>query len=900
MKVLSRIMFPLTVMAAATAGVVDIGQPPVRTRSMVIQKEGAAPDTVIYVHDGYKLKRTGNFTEENPDSLLMFEDAVDTLNAKDTIPVLTARDTIKVPDSLRLTDPFRYKYYVALFDSLTRRIVCDSLKAEYDSLRRLPDSVRTASDSLLAIRDSIDWKRVDSIYVSDSTALAKAAFTTKYLSWSTKKRREYDTEQMVPLKLAEMDSLKEFNDKHQSLKDSLIENTPRILESYSIPDSMAFKRIVTWTEDRDFGGIKGLSTPDTTFNYRFYDHRWQREDVNASWLGVPGSPVQKYDFFQRTSREGVTFNDALEAWSYDPGNLPHFNTKTPYTELCYYGTILASNSKESDNLHLFTTQNITPAFNFQLLYDRYGGGGFMENEETKNNNAIVATNYLGRKYQMHAGFIHNVLSMGENGGAQDPTWIRDTLLEDSRDVPVMLKSASSKTSKNTIFLDQQFRIPFNFINKIKARKDSTFTYDADSLDRNLTTAFIGHSSELSFYDRTYGDKIEMSDAAARYFYNNVFNYNQTASADTQKVTKLDNKVYMRLQPWASDAPLSKLDVGLGDRFLQYRDSTTARPLKHTENSIYFYAGVGGQFKQAVTWSAKGSYTIAGSNFGDFSIEADAGLALHPFRRAKNSPLNVGAHFESTLTEPSFYQKCMNANHFKWANDFSKISSTKIQGHLDIPYWRLSAQVGYALLANTVYYDSLGIARQHNGAMSVLSASVRKDLVFGPVHLENRALLQLSSDQNVVPVPLLALNARWYAQFVVQNDPITARPILQMQAGVNVWYNTAWHSPAWNPNIGVFYNQNTNLYNNGPVFDVFVNMQWKRAVIFIKYQNAGRGWPMRKRDYFSADRYALNTPGIDALKLGIYWPFYTQPAKHHSSSEGGKSSPANGGAKASRR
>ena len=40
----------------------------------------------------------------------------DTLAVLDTIPKLTARDTIPVPDSLRFTDPFRYKYYVALRD----------------------------------------------------------------------------------------------------------------------------------------------------------------------------------------------------------------------------------------------------------------------------------------------------------------------------------------------------------------------------------------------------------------------------------------------------------------------------------------------------------------------------------------------------------------------------------------------------------------------------------------------------------------------------------------------------------------------------------------------------------------------------------------------------------------
>ena len=55
-------------------------------------------------------------------------------------------------------------------------------------------------------------------------------------------------------------------------------------------------------------------------------------------------------------------------------------------------------------------------------------------------------------------------------------------------------------------------------------------------------------------------------------------------------------------------------------------------------------------------------------------------------------------------------------------------------------------MGYALLANNVYYDTLGIVRQNATPMSVLSAALTKDFAFGPVHLDNRALLQFSSNQ----------------------------------------------------------------------------------------------------------------------------------------------------------
>ena len=155
-------------------------------------------------------------------------------------------------------------------------------------------------------------------------------------------------------------------------------------------------------------------------------------------------------------------------------------------------------------------------------------------------------------------------------------------------------------------------------------------------------------------------------------------------------------------------------------------------------------------------------------------------------------------------------------------------------------------------------------------MSVLSASVTKDMAFGPLHLDNRVLFQVSSNQAAVPVPTLAVNARWYLQFDITRD------VMQLQLGANVWYNTKYYSPGWNPAVGVFYNQAREKYNNGPVIDAFVNVQWKRACIFVKLENIGQGWPMDKFDYFSADRFIRTQR---ALKFGIYWPFYLQSSQN---------------------
>ena len=741
-----------------------------------------------------------------------------------------------------------------------------------DSMALAVDTVVRISprDSFKATLDSALWDKLDSLWLADSTARAKAEFEAWYAGLSRQERKKYDLEQKVKLKMAQADSLKKVREERQNIRDSIAETTPRILETYALPDSLHYKRIVAWTVDPDFGKLEPY-LPDTTYNYHFHDLPFHRQDVNATWLGVSGSPMQYYNWFLRGQGDRVDFYEAYEPWTYSHGTLPHYNTKTPYTELGYFGTLFAGKEKESDNLHLFTTQNITPALNFSLLYDRFGGGGILEREVTANKTTVAQVNYLGKRYTMHAGYIGNTVNREENGGIADIGWIRDTTV-DGRDIRVNLSDAKSKTKKRTVFLDQQLRIPFTFINRLRARRDSSYHFNADSLDRDITTAYVGHSTEWTTWTRLYTDNIFNDSEAA--FYNNVSRYGQS-SIDSLRTMRLDNKVYLRLQPWSSEGIVSKLDVGIGDYLEHNFDSTTVRPTRHVENSVYLYAGAEGQLRGNAFWNAKASYVILGADFGDLNVEANAEFRFYPFRRARKSPVSLSASFGTSLLEPGWYQQHLNLNHYSWDNEFGKISTTTVRGRLDIPYWKLSADVGYALLGNTVYYDAKGIARQHGPAMSVLSASLRKEFVLGPVHLDHRALLQLSSEPEVVPLPTLALNLRYYLQFVVQRDELR-RNVMVMQIGADAYANTPWYAPAWNPNFGVFYNQAERQYTNGPWFDIFVNVQWKRACVFIKYQNAGGGWPLLHPDYFSADRYIVTKSGMEGLKFGIYWPFYIQP------------------------
>ena len=808
----------------------------------------------------------------------------------DTSSVLTARDTIIAPDSLKEADPFFYKYYVAVKDSATRAQV---------------------RDSLIQAQDTLELLKLDSLYIKDSTEVAIAKHNAWYASLSKKERKKYDYEQALPAKIAEMKRKMEIKDSIKAAKDSIIAETPRILETFAIPDSMQYKRIITWKEDRHFHDVK-LQPFDTTYNYHFNEYPYYHEDINTTWLGVSGSPEQSYNYFKRASTENAIFYTTSQRYSYSPETLPNYNTKTPHTELAYWGTLFANKDKEESNIKVLTTQNILPELNLTLEYRRYGGNGLLKREDTNNRTAVISGNYMGKRYLMHTGFIYNKVARSENGGIVDNFWIRDTTV-DAREIDIYLKDASSTTKKNTVFLDQSYRIPFTFIENLKGRKErlrkaavrdsimasgdsaaiaqlldkealeleeSEADADTASINKDITTAIIGHSSEYSVFRRIYQDNISKSDEFGRKFYNDRFYLNPTTSADSLRVMKFENRFFIRLQPWKDDGIVSKLDVGIGDKLANYFSFKRTDYIQGSSNTLlnsaYLYAGAKGQYKKYFTWDARGEYTFLGYEVNDFGIHANMTFSAYPFRRAKNSPLTLKAHFETTLKEPDYYEQHLCTNHYMWDNDFGKISTTKLGAELEIPRWDLDAAFDYALLSNNIYYDTEGIVRQNSAPMSVMSASLRKDFKVWKLHFENEGLFQLSSNKDVLPLPMLALNLRYYLQFDV------VKKVMQMQIGANIAFTTKWYAPAFNPVLGVFHNQNVAEYGNCPYIDAFVNIQWKRACIFVKLVNANMGWPNKSADYFSADGYIAPQR---AIKFGISWPFYIQPGKNNSSTSG---------------
>ena len=182
---LKRFWFPAIVVCVIAFHAVGMGVGPSEGDpgyGFISATRSPKPDTIKYKNQFIKSGQDRSLT-----------DTASWLTPIDTTPQLTARDTIFPPDSLKDIDPFRYKYYVALIDSLTHKIVSDSLKQAGDSL---------------------DWPVLDSLYELEAAARKKAAYDEWYNSLSKDEKKKLEIEKKERLLRQKADSIQEIGRAH--------------------------------------------------------------------------------------------------------------------------------------------------------------------------------------------------------------------------------------------------------------------------------------------------------------------------------------------------------------------------------------------------------------------------------------------------------------------------------------------------------------------------------------------------------------------------------------------------------------------------------------------------------------------------------------------------------------
>ncbi len=635
------------------------------------------------------------------------------------------------------------------------------------------------------------------------------------------------------------------------------------LESYFFNDSIRALSNFKWNIRRGYNRVD-IQPLDTTLENWRIDYPFYLDGVGDIAQGALGQTSLPLNYFKRPESFDFSFADPYYAYTYNMENVPFYNSKRPLIRMTY----IESGQKRyrEENFGIMHAQNISPTTGFNIDYKARGTRGQYDRSRTKNHNLSVAFSHTGRRYALHAGFYNNHIEQQENGGVVGEWAISDTVFELPSGVPMKLASAEAQNiyRNNAFFVTQSFGIP------LQPLTESDFSM------AGLSAVYVGHAFEYSSWSKVYSDirapytderagRDENGDfvsAEGEYYEDWYINPERTRDSIYERV--ISNRVFVQAQPWDRDGVVGTLDAGIGidlHTYSQFRleDYLSGDYEKVKKTSWFAYGSVGGKIKKYVDWDANLKFYPSGYRGGDINIGAHLALT----GRLRGHPLILEGRFSMNRRSPNFWQENLFSNHYVWSTPLNKENETRFEVKFSLPDFAFEAGAWQGVVDNKIYYGADSRIAQAAGAVSLTSVYARKDFRLGGLHLDNRVLLQWSTNQEVVPVPLASAFLSYYYEFWVVRD------VLRLQVGLDGRYHTRYYAPSYNPALSAYYNQREVEVGSYPYMDFFVMGKWKRMRIFLKYQHINKGL-FGNGEYFSAAHYPLN-PGM--FKIGISWGFY---------------------------
>ncbi len=635
------------------------------------------------------------------------------------------------------------------------------------------------------------------------------------------------------------------------------------LESYYFSDSIRSLRNFEWHINRDYNTVKVLPL-DTTLTAWRLDYPHYRDRLGSNSVGGLGQATHKVNYFERNSSPDFAFAKPYDDYNYTFENAPFYNMKHPFIWMTY----LESGQKRyrEEHFEITASQNISPSTSVGVNYKARGARGKYDRARVKNHNFAGTFAHTGRRYSVHAGYLNNHIEQQENGGVVGEWAITDTVFEMPSGIPMKLAGAEAKNlyRNNAFFVKQAIGIPLQRMT------------ERDFSMADLSAVYLGHTFEYNEWSKVYTDKYATY-TDERYkrnedgtytpitdvYYKNWYQ-NPIESRDSIYERVISNRLFVQAQPWNRDGVVGTINGGVGFDYYTYSqfskgDYLNGRMGRQNELAWFAYASAEGKIRKYVDWGADFKIHPAGYYEGDFELNARVAFKAY----IKNKPLILSGSFTQSATSPSYWEQNWSSNHYRWSNNFGKTNNTQFKVAFTVPDHGIELGAWQSFVRGKIYYGSDHMPHQHDGNISITSIYAQKDFTIKGLHLNHRALVQFSSDEEAVPVPLVSAFVSYFYEFWVKRD------VLRVQVGLDARFNTSYYAMGYDPALSVFYNQREVKVGNYPYIDAFVSAKWKRMRILLKYQHVNKGL-FGNNEYFDVAGYPLN-PGM--FKIGISWAFY---------------------------
>ncbi len=571
------------------------------------------------------------------------------------------------------------------------------------------------------------------------------------------------------------------------------------------------------------------------------------------------SPIESRVVNDRLYTIDDPFAWTLTPYVVTPQQQRFFNTTTPFSTVAYKKGFVTGH--EENDVDFLFTGNINKALNLGLEMDYLNSAGHYANTAGKLFRGSVWGSYNGAHYSMHAAFSWSQLNSFDNGGLKDTEDLGSTL--DPEDMPVNLNAMTGYRylsgflhNQYAITKEREYHDTIEVIEEGRPVKRDTVKVEY------IPLMTFSHLFECNNSNRRYIEK--NTDTA---FYSQIY-YDSISTHDTTDVLTIRNSLAVTL----CEAYNTKLKFGITafamnecQRFL-VDDSIPYDSIyayKWTNNtfvggSIYKHSGAN------VHYNVEGKVCVLGYKIGEFDVNG----RLQTRFMAGKYPLSIEARAYAKSVTPSWYLQHYRSNHLIWDNDFG--FTYRFLGGATVAYgyqW-LKPRIDFSFenITNPIYTSASDWKpRQYKGNVQIITGDVGLDLTTPWVNLENRVIIQHSTNDSVMPVPVAILQHRLYYHG-------TWFRALDAQIGVDLRYFTRYHAPVLCPATSMFATQQDVKVGNYPWMNVYANF-YVRSIhlrFFVQYQHINRLFMKKNIDYLTMPGYPTNR---DVFRAGLAWHFY---------------------------
>lgn len=603
----------------------------------------------------------------------------------------------------------------------------------------------------------------------------------------------------------------------------------------------------------------------------------EARSLAVGYLANLGSAAQTRIFSERKEDRDFIFADPYDYYITTPENAYFYNTKIPYTNLMY--TTAGGSTNKEEQFKGTLTMNFGKQINVGGDLDYIYSRGYYKNNGNKLLSYRLFGSYQSDRYDLHAYLSNFNFVNNENGGlANDSTITNPEEFFGTGKRPTDTKSYDIRYAQKVwnrvrgkqYFLTHRYNLGFNReleetdeegnVKEVFVPVSSIIhTLEYEDNRRHFTggQTNVDDSYLIDELDvpRVYELGSILSDRTSTWNLKNTFALSLREGFQDWVKFGLTAFINFEKRKFKIPAPIPNVEYGpdgIGENAIP---ETLNFPLDLIYDEFSTYAGAELSKRQGslLTYNARGELCLVGSDLGEFRI---TGELQTKFKLLKKDA-TIKAHGYLKNVTPAFYMRHNHSRYFWW--DMPQLKNTQrfyVGADINLESTRTQLSAGIESLQNYIYFGKNGLPAQKDGNIQIINAKIKQDIIYRAFGWENEVCYQLSSDKSVLPLPQVSLYTNMYVAVKVAK-------VLTVQLGANMYYNTSYHAPYYEPATQQFQLQDKVKVGGYPLVNAYVNFHLKQARFFIMAYNLSSKFV--EPNYFSLAHYPLNPM---ALKMGI--------------------------------